>query len=125
MVNKHLNMYLFVSNLLIVMQGLQRFCTEHKIKLSKVSDFFFFKKRDTNTHIHIHNQMLMILLILNKNMTSDIFQIDHIFLSRVCSETAGGIPGLYLYRLTRILYFEFLFYFFSVTTIYITIYYCH
>ncbi|EEF46417.1 zinc phosphodiesterase, putative [Ricinus communis] len=37
--------------------GLQRFCTEHKIKLSK---------------------------------------IDHIFLSRVCSETAGGIPGLLL-----------------------------
>ncbi|XP_065866166.1 tRNAse Z TRZ4, mitochondrial isoform X2 [Euphorbia lathyris] len=39
------------------MLGLQRFCTEHKIKLSK---------------------------------------IDHIFLSRVCSETAGGIPGLLL-----------------------------
>ncbi|KAF9690116.1 hypothetical protein SADUNF_Sadunf01G0162400 [Salix dunnii] len=38
-------------------EGLQRFCTEHKIKLSK---------------------------------------IDHIFLSRVCSETAGGIPGLLL-----------------------------
>ncbi|KAF1859687.1 hypothetical protein Lal_00010271 [Lupinus albus] len=34
-------------------EGLQRFCTEHKIKLSK---------------------------------------IDHIFLSRVCSETAGGLP---------------------------------
>ncbi|KAF2301178.1 hypothetical protein GH714_020667 [Hevea brasiliensis] len=40
-----------------LMQGLQRFCTEHKIKLSK---------------------------------------IDHVFLSRVCSETAGGIPGLLL-----------------------------
>ncbi|XP_050231518.1 tRNAse Z TRZ4, mitochondrial isoform X2 [Mercurialis annua] len=39
------------------MLGLQRFCTEHKIKLSK---------------------------------------INHIFLSRVCSETAGGIPGLLL-----------------------------
>ncbi|PSS07413.1 Zinc phosphodiesterase ELAC protein like [Actinidia chinensis var. chinensis] len=38
-------------------EGLQRFCTEHKIKLSK---------------------------------------IDHIFLSRVCSETVGGIPGLLL-----------------------------
>ncbi|KAJ3694530.1 hypothetical protein LUZ60_010010 [Juncus effusus] len=38
-------------------EGLQRFCSEHKIKLSK---------------------------------------IDHIFLSRVCSETAGGIPGLLL-----------------------------
>lgn len=38
-------------------EGLQRFCTEHKIKLSKV---------------------------------------DHIFLSRVCSETAGGLPGLLL-----------------------------
>ncbi|ONK67177.1 uncharacterized protein A4U43_C06F16930 [Asparagus officinalis] len=38
-------------------QGLQRFCTEHKIKLSK---------------------------------------IDHIFLTRVCSETAGGLPGLLL-----------------------------
>ncbi|PON46911.1 tRNase Z endonuclease [Parasponia andersonii] len=38
-------------------EGLQRYCTEHKIKLSKV---------------------------------------DHIFLSRVCSETAGGIPGLLL-----------------------------
>ncbi|WCJ40821.1 tRNAse Z TRZ4 mitochondrial [Euphorbia peplus] len=38
-------------------EGLQRFCTEHKIKLSK---------------------------------------IDHLFLSRVCSETAGGIPGLLL-----------------------------
>nr|GMD72478.1 zinc phosphodiesterase ELAC protein 2-like isoform X1 [Ipomoea batatas] len=38
-------------------EGLQRFCTEHKIKLSK---------------------------------------IDHIFLSRVCSETAGGLPGLLL-----------------------------
>ncbi|PNY10429.1 zinc phosphodiesterase ELAC protein 2-like, partial [Trifolium pratense] len=37
--------------------GLQRFCTEHRIKLSK---------------------------------------IDHIFLSRVCSETAGGLPGLLL-----------------------------
>ncbi|KAF7814244.1 tRNase Z TRZ3, mitochondrial-like [Senna tora] len=41
----------------IVDTGLQRFCTEHKIKLSK---------------------------------------IDHIFLSRVCSETAGGLPGLLL-----------------------------
>ncbi|XP_042052514.1 tRNAse Z TRZ4, mitochondrial-like [Salvia splendens] len=38
-------------------EGLQRFCTEHKIKLSK---------------------------------------IDHIFLSRVCSETTGGLPGLLL-----------------------------
>ncbi|GJR33517.1 exocyst complex component EXO84C [Tanacetum coccineum] len=38
-------------------EGLQRFCTEHKIKLSK---------------------------------------IDHIFLSHVCSETAGGLPGLIL-----------------------------
>ncbi|KAJ7963043.1 zinc phosphodiesterase ELAC protein 2-like [Quillaja saponaria] len=38
-------------------EGLQRFCTEHKIKLSK---------------------------------------IDHILLSRVCSETAGGLPGLLL-----------------------------
>lgn len=38
-------------------EGLQRFCTEHGIKLSK---------------------------------------IDHIFLSRVCSETAGGLPGLLL-----------------------------
>ncbi|XP_030526385.1 tRNAse Z TRZ4, mitochondrial isoform X2 [Rhodamnia argentea] len=38
-------------------EGLQRFCTEHKIKLSK---------------------------------------IDHIFLSRVCSETSGGLPGLLL-----------------------------
>ncbi|KAL6996445.1 tRNAse Z trz4, mitochondrial, partial [Sarracenia purpurea var. burkii] len=38
-------------------EGLQRFCTEHKIKLSK---------------------------------------IDHIFLSRVCSETVGGLPGLLL-----------------------------
>ncbi|KAF5739168.1 zinc phosphodiesterase ELAC protein 2 [Tripterygium wilfordii] len=38
-------------------EGLQRFCTEHKIKLSK---------------------------------------IDYIFLSRVCSETAGGLPGLLL-----------------------------
>uniref|UniRef100_A0A7C9A5Q2 ribonuclease Z n=1 Tax=Opuntia streptacantha TaxID=393608 RepID=A0A7C9A5Q2_OPUST len=38
-------------------EGLQRFCTEHKIKLSKV---------------------------------------DYIFLSRVCSETAGGLSGLML-----------------------------
>ncbi|XP_039143394.1 tRNAse Z TRZ4, mitochondrial-like isoform X3 [Dioscorea cayenensis subsp. rotundata] len=38
-------------------EGLQRFCTEHKIKLSK---------------------------------------IDHIFLTRVSSETAGGLPGLLL-----------------------------
>ncbi|KAH9624165.1 hypothetical protein KSS87_004304 [Heliosperma pusillum] len=38
-------------------EGLQRYCTEHKVKLSK---------------------------------------IDHIFLSRVCSETAGGLPGLLL-----------------------------
>ncbi|KAK8527370.1 hypothetical protein V6N13_085203 [Hibiscus sabdariffa] len=38
-------------------EGLQRFCTEHKIKLSK---------------------------------------IDHIFLSRVCSESIGGLPGLLL-----------------------------
>ncbi|GMJ05211.1 tRNAse Z4 [Hibiscus trionum] len=38
-------------------EGLQRFCTEHKIKLSK---------------------------------------IDHICLSRVCSETIGGLPGLLL-----------------------------
>ncbi|XP_024394982.1 tRNase Z TRZ3, mitochondrial isoform X2 [Physcomitrium patens] len=38
-------------------EGLQRFCIEHKIKLSK---------------------------------------IDHIFLTRVCSETAGGLPGLLL-----------------------------
>ncbi|KAI0491836.1 hypothetical protein KFK09_026097 [Dendrobium nobile] len=38
-------------------EGLQRFCTEHKIKLSKV---------------------------------------DHIFLTRVSSETAGGLPGLLL-----------------------------
>ncbi|KAG6403097.1 hypothetical protein SASPL_135314 [Salvia splendens] len=40
-------------------EGLQRFCTEHKITLSK---------------------------------------IDHIFLSRVCSETTGGLPGLLLTR---------------------------
>ncbi|KAH7657828.1 Ribonuclease Z protein [Dioscorea alata] len=39
-------------------EGLQRFCTEHKIKLSK---------------------------------------IDHIFLTRVSSETAGGLPGLVSY----------------------------
>ncbi|KAJ1685066.1 hypothetical protein LUZ63_016456 [Rhynchospora breviuscula] len=38
-------------------EGLQRYCSEHKIKLSK---------------------------------------IDHIFLTRVCSETAGGLPGLVL-----------------------------
>ncbi|KAJ7956508.1 Zinc phosphodiesterase ELAC protein 2-like protein [Quillaja saponaria] len=38
-------------------EGLQRFCAEHKVKLSKV---------------------------------------DHICLSRVCSETAGGLPGLLL-----------------------------
>ncbi|KAJ3703724.1 hypothetical protein LUZ61_007429 [Rhynchospora tenuis] len=38
-------------------EGLQRYCNEHKIKLSK---------------------------------------IDHIFLTRVCSETAGGLPGLVL-----------------------------
>ncbi|XP_040966559.1 tRNAse Z TRZ4, mitochondrial-like [Gossypium hirsutum] len=38
-------------------EGLQRFCAEHKIKLSK---------------------------------------IDHICLSRVCSETVGGLPGLLL-----------------------------
>lgn len=38
-------------------EGLQRYCTEQKIKLSK---------------------------------------IDHVFLSRVCSETAGGLPGLLL-----------------------------
>ncbi|CAA3033201.1 zinc phosphodiesterase ELAC 2, partial [Olea europaea subsp. europaea] len=38
-------------------EGFQRFCTEHKIKLSK---------------------------------------IDHIFLSRVCSETVGGLPGVLL-----------------------------
>ncbi|XXG45828.1 hypothetical protein AAC387_Pa02g0805 [Persea americana] len=38
-------------------EGLQRFCTEHKLKLSK---------------------------------------IDHMFLTRVCSETAGGLPGLLL-----------------------------
>lgn len=28
---------------------------------------------------------------------SHFFQIDHIFLTRVCSETAGGLPGLFLY----------------------------
>ncbi|XP_060178291.1 tRNAse Z TRZ4, mitochondrial-like [Lycium barbarum] len=38
-------------------EGLQRFCTEHKIKLS---------------------------------------QVDHICLTRVCSETAGGLPGFLL-----------------------------
>lgn len=38
-------------------EGLQRYCTEHKIKLSK---------------------------------------IDHILLTRVCSETTGGLPGLLL-----------------------------
>lgn len=38
-------------------EGIQRYCTEHKIKLSK---------------------------------------IDHIFLTRVCSETTGGLPGLLL-----------------------------
>lgn len=38
-------------------EGLQRFCTEHQIKLS---------------------------------------QVDHICLTRVCSETAGGLPGLLL-----------------------------
>ncbi|CAL5443925.1 unnamed protein product [Camellia sinensis] len=42
---------------LMLENGLQRFCTEHKIKLSK---------------------------------------IDYIFLSRVCSETASGLPGLLL-----------------------------
>ncbi|XP_058074262.1 tRNase Z TRZ3, mitochondrial-like isoform X2 [Magnolia sinica] len=44
-------------NTICYVQGLQRFCTEHKIKLSK---------------------------------------IDHMFLTRVCSETAGGLPGLLL-----------------------------
>lgn len=51
---------LFFDNQRIVFnagEGLQRFCVEHKIKLSK---------------------------------------IDHLFLSRVCSETAGGLPGLLL-----------------------------
>eukprot|EP00850_Spirogloea_muscicola_P006326 SM000030S11335 [mRNA] locus=s30:209714:214717:+ [translate_table: standard] len=38
-------------------EGLQRFCTEHKVRLSR---------------------------------------IDHVFLTRVCSETAGGLPGLLL-----------------------------
>ncbi|KAI5073640.1 hypothetical protein GOP47_0011653 [Adiantum capillus-veneris] len=44
----------FVFN---VGEGLQRFCTEYRIKLSK---------------------------------------IDHIFLTRICAETAGGLPGLLL-----------------------------
>ncbi|MFS8000147.1 putative ribonuclease Z [Helianthus anomalus] len=53
---------LFFDNTRIVFnagEGLQRFCTEHKIKMSK---------------------------------------IDHIFLSRVCSETAGGLPGWCIIR---------------------------
>ncbi|PPD78414.1 hypothetical protein GOBAR_DD24665 [Gossypium barbadense] len=48
-------------------EGLQRFCAEHKIKLSKIAT------NDINS-----------------------FQIDHICLSRVCSETVGGLPGLLL-----------------------------
>lgn len=31
-------------------------------------------------------------------------QIDHIFLSRVCSETAGGLPGLYLHGSATMFY---------------------
>jgi hypothetical protein len=33
-------------------------------------------------------------LICDDSLNS--FQVDHIFLSRVCSETAGGLPGLLL-----------------------------
>ncbi|XP_075112451.1 tRNAse Z TRZ4, mitochondrial isoform X3 [Nicotiana tabacum] len=54
---KYTKTYFVAPKKLLSAQGLQRFCTEHKIKLSK---------------------------------------IDHIFLSRVCSETAGGLPGLLL-----------------------------
>lgn len=32
-----------------------------------------------------------------------LLQIDHIFLSRVCSETAGGLPGLFLERSAKML----------------------
>ena len=40
-------------------------------------------------HISVCRMTLMFWIFL---------QIDHIFLSRVCSETAGGLPGLYLDR---------------------------
>lgn len=39
-------------------------------------------------------------------MTLLIFlQIDHIFLTRVCSETAGGLPGVFIDVLHMMLYF--------------------
>ncbi|KAF8388935.1 hypothetical protein HHK36_025618 [Tetracentron sinense] len=56
-------------------EGLQRFCTEHKIKLSKIVPFI------EETH---------------PDSVYFFLQIDHMFLSRVCSETAGGLPGLLL-----------------------------
>lgn len=38
----------------------------------------------------------------------DLFQLNHIFLSRVCSETAGGLPGLSLDVLAMTLCFNYL-----------------
>lgn len=37
----------------------------------------------------------MSILLLPAYIVLISFQIDHIFLSRVCSETAGGLPGLF------------------------------
>lgn len=58
-----------------------------------------------NPYINFFSQLLLIKMInwifsvFGKTlMFCILLQIDHIFLSRVCSETAGGLPGLCLDR---------------------------
>ncbi|PWA89273.1 tRNAse Z4 [Artemisia annua] len=64
-------------------EGLQRYCTEHRIKLSKIDHIFLSRVcSETAGGLPEHRIKLS--------------KIDHIFLSRVCSETAGGLPGLLL-----------------------------
>lgn len=72
------------------MQGLQRFCTEHKIKLSKVCDRCYEAVLTFPVCLPCQMHSLM------RASSLLILQIDHMFLTRVCSETAGGLPGTYV-----------------------------
>ena len=100
--------YLFISlNLLFSLQGLQRIYTQHKIKLSKVWDVWKLHSLLCKYIYKVFFQLLLIKMInqifpaCGKTLMFCIFlKIDHIFLSRVCSETTGGLPGLYHDRST-------------------------
>lgn len=111
--SKHdFNIWLHLQDLLtlylISIQGLQRFCTEHGIKLSKVyhvsraltlfccgvsfTDYWVTRDDSLQQFLVSHSCYYQCIVTLT-NFHLWFLQIDHIFLSRVCSETAGGLPG--------------------------------